>query len=76
MGQEIAEFEDRIVEVVTKHRFAQMLDKDVGHQAIVIYTEPGGRMEAELARWVTRARPPGSRSSRSWQDDSWTRCRA
>src|SRR6202044_1091152 len=28
MGEEIAEFEDRVVEVVAKHGFAQMLDKD------------------------------------------------
>jgi succinyl-CoA synthetase alpha subunit len=28
-------------------------EADEQTQAIVIYTEPGGRMEAELARWVT-----------------------
>jgi succinyl-CoA synthetase alpha subunit len=35
-------------------------EADEQTQAIVIYTEPGGRMEAELARWVTdnRSRLP------------------
>jgi succinyl-CoA synthetase alpha subunit len=31
-----------------------LFEADEQTQAIVIYTEPGGRMEAELARWVTR----------------------
>lgn len=30
-----------------------MFEADADTQAIVIYTEPGGRMESELARWVT-----------------------
>ena len=30
-----------------------LFEADPQTQAIVIYTEPGGRMEAELARWVT-----------------------
>jgi succinyl-CoA synthetase alpha subunit len=30
-----------------------LLEADPETEAIVIYTEPGGRMEAELARWVT-----------------------
>jgi succinyl-CoA synthetase alpha subunit len=30
-----------------------LFEADDDTQAIVIYTEPGGRMEAELARWVT-----------------------
>ena len=30
-----------------------MFEADEQTQAIVIYTEPGGRMEADLARWVT-----------------------
>jgi succinyl-CoA synthetase alpha subunit len=30
-----------------------LFEADEATQAIVIYTEPGGRMEAELARWVT-----------------------
>jgi succinyl-CoA synthetase alpha subunit len=30
-----------------------LFEADQETQAIVIYTEPGGRMEAELARWVT-----------------------
>ena len=30
-----------------------LFEADESTQAIVIYTEPGGRMEAELARWVT-----------------------
>jgi succinyl-CoA synthetase alpha subunit len=30
-----------------------MFEADEQTEAIVIYTEPGGRMEAELARWVT-----------------------
>jgi succinyl-CoA synthetase alpha subunit len=38
-----------------------LFEADDQTRAIVIYTEPGGRMEAELSRWVT---------------DSWTRCRA
>src|SRR5436309_2976307 len=30
-----------------------LFDADAHTQAIVIYTEPGGRLEAELARWVS-----------------------
>ncbi len=30
-----------------------LFEADAETQAIVIYTEPGGRMEAELARWTT-----------------------
>jgi succinyl-CoA synthetase alpha subunit len=30
-----------------------LFEADSDTEAIVIYTEPGGRMEAELARWVT-----------------------
>ena len=30
-----------------------LFEEDPETEAIVIYTEPGGRMEAELARWVT-----------------------
>ncbi|MGZ4312883.1 MAG: succinate--CoA ligase subunit alpha, partial [Solirubrobacteraceae bacterium] len=30
-----------------------LFEADADTQAIVIYTEPGGRMEAELATWVT-----------------------
>jgi succinyl-CoA synthetase alpha subunit len=32
-----------------------LFEADEQTQGIVIYTEPGGRMEAELARWVTEA---------------------
>ncbi|HTX47320.1 MAG TPA: CoA-binding protein [Solirubrobacteraceae bacterium] len=32
-----------------------LFEADEQTQAIVIYTEPGGRMEAELARWVTES---------------------
>ena len=37
-----------------------LFEADQQTEAIVIYTEPGGRMEAELARWVTdnRSRLP------------------
>jgi succinyl-CoA synthetase alpha subunit len=33
-----------------------LFEADEETQGIVIYTEPGGRMEAELARWVTERR--------------------
>ena len=33
-----------------------LFEADEQTEAIVIYTEPGGRMEAELAEWVTRER--------------------
>jgi succinyl-CoA synthetase alpha subunit len=33
-----------------------LFEADEHTQGIVIYTEPGGRMEAELARWVTENR--------------------
>ena len=29
-----------------------LFESDLGTEAIVIYTEPGGRMEAQLAEWV------------------------
>lgn len=32
-----------------------LFEADEQTEAIVIYTEPGGRMEAELARWVTES---------------------
>jgi succinyl-CoA synthetase alpha subunit len=31
-----------------------LFEADEQTEAIVIYTEPGGRMEAQLAEWVTR----------------------
>jgi succinyl-CoA synthetase alpha subunit len=34
-------------------------------RGIVIYTEPGGRMEAELARWVSAAVHNGAEGARS-----------
>src|SRR3979411_2546792 len=34
-----------------------LFEADEQTQGIVIYTEPGGRMEAELARWGTANRP-------------------
>jgi succinyl-CoA synthetase alpha subunit len=41
-----------------------LFEADEQTEAIVIYTEPGGRMEAELAHWVTdnNSRPNASRS--------------
>jgi succinyl-CoA synthetase alpha subunit len=33
-----------------------LFEDDEQTQGIVIYTEPGGRMEAELARWITDSR--------------------
>jgi len=33
-----------------------LFEADEQTEAIVIYTEPGGRMEAELSRWVTESR--------------------
>ncbi len=53
-----------------------LFEADEQTQAIVIYTEPGGRMEADLARHVTETRTPVCRSSRSWPASSWTRCPA
>ena len=52
-----------------------LFEADEQTEGIVIYTEPGGRMEAELARWVTD-NAARCRSSRSWPGASWTRCRA
>ena len=51
-----------------------LFEADERTEAIVIYTEPGGRMEAELAEWVasTKSRRP---SSPSWPGASWTRSR-
>ena len=40
-----------------------LFEADEQSQAIVIYTEPGGRMEAELARWVTQNDSPRSPSA-------------
>ena len=51
-----------------------LFEADEQTQAIVIYTEPGGRMEAELASHVTETNSRGCRSSRSWPASSWTRC--
>ncbi len=45
-----------------------LFDADEQTQGIVIYTEPGGRMEAELARWVTdneAAQRPGGANGAS-----------
>jgi succinyl-CoA synthetase alpha subunit len=45
-----------------------LFDADEQTQGIVIYTEPGGRMEAELARWVTdneAAQQPGGANGAS-----------
>ena len=53
-----------------------LFEADEQTEAIVIYTEPGGRMEAELARYVTEEPPGSCRSWRSWPAASWTRCRA
>ena len=50
-------------------------EADPETQAIAIYSEPGGRMEAELAEWV-RSMIQSFRSSLSWRAASWTRCRA
>ena len=54
-----------------------LFEKDTETEAIVIYTEPGGRMEAELVDWQ-RESDSSSRSSPSWPASSWTtrRCRA
>ena len=38
----------------------QLFEADEETKGIVIYTEPGGRMEAELARWVTAQRGDGA----------------
>ena len=53
-----------------------LFEEDEQTEAIVIYTEPGGRMEAELARATSRRTTRSCRSSRSWPAASWTRCRA
>ena len=53
-----------------------LFEADEETEAIVIYTEPGGRMEAELARVGDRATTRACRSWPSWRGDSWTRCRA
>ena len=36
VGQEIAEFENRIVEIVAKHRFAEMLDEDASDRTAAV----------------------------------------
>ena len=36
MGQEVAELEDRIVEIVAKDRLAQMLDEDAADRAAAV----------------------------------------
>ena len=53
-------------------------EADEQTEAIVIYTEPGGRMEAELVDWRPRRTTRACRSSPSWPASSWTtrRCRA
>ena len=60
-----------------------LFQADEQTRGIVIYSEPGGRMEADLARWVTEhdasvadGERPRCRSSRSWPAASWTRCPA
>ena len=53
-----------------------LFEADEQTEAIVIYTEPGGRMEAELAQLRDREQLDACRSSRSWPAASWTRCRA
>ena len=40
-------------DVTTYAELMPLFEADEQTQGIVIYTEPGGRMEAELARWVT-----------------------
>ena len=52
-----------------------LFEADPETKAIAIYSEPGGRMEAELADWITvnKSRLP---SWPSWPDGSWTRCPA
>ncbi len=53
-----------------------LFEADEQTEGIVIYTEPGGRMEAQLSEWVQRT-TRGFRSSPSWPAASWTtrRCR-
>jgi succinyl-CoA synthetase alpha subunit len=41
-----------------------LFEADAQTQGIVIYTEPGGRMEAELARWVTEHNSSATTGSR------------
>ena len=55
-----------------------LFEEDDQTEAIVIYTEPGGRMEAELVDWREQTGSRASRSSPSWRASSWTtrRCRA
>ena len=54
-----------------------LFEADEQTEAIVIYTEPGGRMEAELVDWREANRLASCRSSPSWRAGSWTtrRCR-
>ena len=47
MGEKIAEFEHRIVEIVAKHRLAEMLDEDAADRAAAV----------ENAAIVSRAGP-------------------
>ena len=47
-------------------------EADEQTQAIVIYTEPGGRMEAQLSAVGRRATTAACRSSPSWPASSWT----
>ena len=47
-------------------------EADEQTEAIVIYTEPGGRMEAQLSEWVEGERLRACRSSPSWPASSWT----
>ena len=53
-----------------------LFEADEQTEAIVIYTEPGGRMEAELAPLGDGERTRACRSWPSWPGASWTRCRA
>ena len=53
-----------------------LFEADEQTQGIVIYTEPGGRMEAELAPLGHGATTRACRSSPSWRAASWTRCPA
>ena len=50
-----------------------LFEADGQTQAIVIYTEPGGRMEAGSSPAGSRTTTRGCRSWRSWPAASWTR---
>ncbi len=53
-----------------------LFEADPDTKAIVIYSEPGGTAEAELARWAKENNAAACRSSRSSPAASWTTCRA